>query len=1044
MDGNGKPQPAKKHLCPDCRACGFCSDRRCELCQGWLMREDCGRPCENENETTERNIMTGRHVEVLEGMKVGETRHGFVLEKVTPIEQMSMTAMELRHTKSGAKMLYLGADDPENLFSIAFRTPPPDDTGLPHILEHTVLCGSKRYPVKDPFVELLKTSLATFLNAFTYPDRTIYPCSSMNGKDFHNLMRVYCDAVFFPLITEDHFRQEGHHLEFLPDGQPIIKGVVFNEMRGVYSDPDGILDRHIQRLLFDSNAYGRDYGGDPHVIPQLTYRQFVDFHRSYYHPSNAWIFTYGDARLPVTLEILDREYLSKFDAITLDSTIGPLGAWGKPRQYTYSYPLDAGDSEKSRTDVAVAYATNDSRNVVENLAMKVVDIYLLDNAASPLRKALIDSKLGEELGGSGHADHQRDTYFIVSLKGSEADRAQAVEDLILKTVRDECEKGFDVGKVESALHRLELAAREIRPQYPIRLLERVFGSWLYDSDPLGQIDISSRMDELRAAMRSDSRFLEKTAAKWLIDNPHRLRVTLVPDKEYVEKNDRESAEKLNQIVSVLTPEQRDQAEDIAKRLEEMQSEGNSPEALATLSRLVKGDVSPDPLPLEYAVEKVADKDFVVVPMYSGGIGYFNLALRLNGLDDEDVMLLPLFCEALGKTGAAGLDYAEMAEREASVTGALEFAAGLITHVDGLDKAALKMSVWLKALDSDWERAMEVMSDRLFRADFGDRERLRDIVLQSRMAWRNQIVPSGNAYAALYASRNLNPTLALSERLSGCTQARFVDRTAAGIDELLDGLPTRLARLRDKLLAGASPTAAQLGAEASLRAGRGWLMEHASRFGGDGSSQPMPTVTGDASRVGLAAPADVAFDARVMPAPAMSHPDAPALTLLGIQLSYGYLWNEIRVKGGAYGARAAFDGARGAFNFSSFRDPNIMRTLDAFSGAAGFVAGEMDLSPDGLEQSIIGAIKTLDVPMRPPSAIVTALGRHMAGDSEEFRRAFRARLLGLDADAVRGAAARTFAAMDGAPVCVLSSREKISEANKTAGDRALAIEPLWEQ
>ncbi|MDR1744981.1 MAG: insulinase family protein, partial [Planctomycetota bacterium] len=684
-------------------------------------------------------------------LRPGETRHGFAVSRVVPIPSMNMTAVFLRHDKSGAHMLHLAAGDPENLFSIAFRTPPPDDTGLPHILEHSVLCGSKRYPVKDPFVELLKTSLATFLNAFTYPDRTIYPCSSMNARDFHNLMRVYCDAVFFPILSEDHFRQEGHHFEFAPGGALTVKGVVYNEMRGVYSDPDSILDRRVQAILFDSNAYGRDYGGDPKVIPHLTYKQYLDFHRRFYHPSNAWIFSYGDADPDATLEILDREYLGSFDAIPLDSTIKPLVRWTEPRRAAFSYPLDADAPERARTDIAVALATNDRRDVLENLAMKVIDAYLLDNAASPLRKALIDSRLGEELGGSGHADYQRDTFFIVTLKGSEADRAEAVEDLILKTVHDECARGFDAGKVESALHRLELASREINPQYPLRLLDRVFSAWLYDSDPLEQVDISGHLDALRAELRRDPRFLEGVADKWIVQNRHRLRIALVPDKRYIEKSDRENADAMAAILATMSEEDKKRTDDIAKRLEAMQSEGNSPEALATLPRLGRKDVSPDPLPLEYAVEKPGGRDLVRVPLYAGGVGYCNLSLILSGLDDDDVMLLPTLCEALGKSGAAGLDYADMAAREAAATGALDFSAGLLPNVDGADKSALRLAVWLKALDTDWDKALGILSDRLFRADFADRDRLRDILLQNRMYWRESIVPSGNAYAALYAA-----------------------------------------------------------------------------------------------------------------------------------------------------------------------------------------------------------------------------------------------------------------------------------------------------
>ncbi len=977
----------------------------------------------------------------LKKYREGNTIAGFELVRMENLSRMAMTALEFKHRQSGARLLHLAADDSENLFGVAFRTPPPDDTGLPHILEHTVLCGSRRYPVKDPFVELLKTSLATFLNAFTYPDRTIYPCSSMNAKDFHNLMRVYCDAALFPLITEDHFRQEGHHLVFGPDGKPAVKGVVYNEMRGVYSDPDSIMSRHLQRELFASNAYGRDFGGDPRFIPDLTYEQFTAFHKAYYHPSNAWMFTYGDVDIASTLTIINNEYLVSFNDTPVDSTIAPLAPWSKPATGVFAYPVGANDPLSGKTDIAVAFATNDSRDNVTTLAMKVVDMYLLDNAASPLRKALIDSKLGEELGSSGYADYQRDTMFQTVLNGSEADRADKVEALCLDVTASECDRGFDKEKVESALRRLELSAREIRPQYPLRLMERAFSVWLYDSDPLPQIQIADRLDELRVALAEDGKFLEGLTRKWLVDNPHRLRVTLTPDPGFIERLDQETSADIERRVASLSPEEKARAERDAARLEEMQSEGNTPEALATLPRLARSDVSPKPIPLEYRVEKVSGNDTLETPIYAGGVSYLSMSMVLDNTHDMELDYLPLFCEALTKTGAAGLDYARMAEREAAATGGLDFSVGLVPHVDGPEKARLRVSLWLKALDSDWEKALAVAADRLFEADFTDRDRMRDIVLQSRVAWRNQIVPSGNAYASLYASRCLNPAMALSERLAGCTQARFVDRLAADMDKTLDTLPAIFDSLRRQLLERSRPAASQVGGDAAVRAGKAWLAQVYPRFKGSEHSGSLDAVACTPGRVGLAAPADVAFAAQSLVCPPLSAPAAPALTLLCQQLSYGFMWNEIRVKGGAYGARASFDGARGVVGLSSFRDPNIARTLEVFSRIGRHIVEEMDLTPDGLEQSVIGAVKVLDQPVRPSSAVSLALTRHLGGETPEFRQAFRTRLLSLSEKDIRDAAA-VFAPTQAAPVCVLSSLEKLTEQNRDH-NADLAIEPLWE-
>jgi Zn-dependent M16 (insulinase) family peptidase len=386
----------------------------------------------------------------------------------------------------------------------------------------------------------------------------------------------------------------------------------------------------------------------------------------------------------------------------------------------------------------------------------------------------------------------------------------------------------------------------------------------------------------------------------------------------------------------------------------------------------------------------------------------------------------------------------MAEREAANTGALDFSAGMATHMDGPEKAMVRISGWLKALDSEWSKAQSVFGDRLFRPDFADLERLRDIILQSRVAWRNQIVPSGNAYASLYAARNLNPALGMAERLQGCTQARYIDRIAADMNASgLGGLSEKLAALHRKALAAATPSAAMLGADSTYALVREWFAGCAEICGGAGRRQAFFGPLAGSDRVGLAAPADIAYAACAMPAPSLADPSAPALVLLGTQLSYGYLWNEVRVKGGAYGVRASLDGGRGSFNFSSYRDPNIERTLGIYLGTQGFVDNAMDLSAHGVEQAIIGAFKQLDMPIRPSSAVSIAQSRLVSGETEAFLREFRGRLLGLDANAIKKAADKVFSAMGGAPVCVLSSREKLTEENGKM-ERPLAIEPLWER
>ena len=437
----------------------------------------------------------------------------FTVKDITSLPEINAKAYQMYHAKSGAHLLYLHTEDKENLFSVAFKTPPHDDTGLPHILEHTVLCGSKKYPVKDPFVELLKTSLATFLNAMTYPDKTVYPCASMNEADFHNLVNVYCDAVFFPLITEKHFKQEGHHYDFSEPGNIesslSIKGVVYNEMKGVYSDLNGIISKEEAKSLFPNNAYGKDSGGDPDAISSLKYNDFVNFHDTYYHPSNAYFFIYGGFDITKTLEILNKNYLSKFKKIPISSDIKQEPKWKSSIKKIIPYPFSENDDSEKKAAVTVNFLANNLTDTISSLSMSVLENYMLDNSSSPLRKALIDSKLGEALTSSGYADYQRDTYFTAGLKGTK----QKNTDQILKLIIDTCNKiikeGIDKEKLESSFHKIEFHAKEIQSSYPLVLMDRIYNYWLYGADPLCLLKLNDHLKKLREVCKNDSRYFEK-------------------------------------------------------------------------------------------------------------------------------------------------------------------------------------------------------------------------------------------------------------------------------------------------------------------------------------------------------------------------------------------------------------------------------------------------------------------------------------------------------------------------------------------------------
>jgi|YNPNPStandDraft_1061719.scaffolds.fasta_scaffold00350_6 Zn-dependent M16 (insulinase) family peptidase len=980
-------------------------------------------------------------------LSVGETRHGFLVERVAPVEEVRAMAYVMVHEKSGARLLHLHAEDTENLLAIAFRTPPMDDTGLPHILEHTVLCGSRRFPVKDPFVELLKSSLATFLNAMTYPDKTVYPCASMLEKDFFNLARVYCDSVFHPLLTERHFKQEGHHLELAEPGNPdsdlIIKGIVFNEMKGAYSDLDGLIERMIYKGLFPDNAYGRDPGGDPDVIPKLTYEEFVEYHRRYYHPSNSYIFIYGGIPCHKHLEFLDGEYLCEFQRIRIDSSISPQPRWTAPRRQTVPYPIGLNEAPQRKAAVVISFFTNPVTDALCTLSLHVLDQYLLGNAASPLRKALIDSRLGEELTGSGYSSSQRDTFFTVGLKGTEAHRAEAIEELVLSTLGTIVREGLRKDMVDSAFHRLEIASREIQGLYPLQLMERVYRSWLYDADPLHNLRLNEHLAELRRLMEAEKGFLERQLRQMILDNPHYTVLTFLPDQGLLRDKEESFRTRMRKIKEAMTAAELERVKTEAMELEAMQSSPNPPEALATLPRLALSDIPAEPQELNTCVEEVRGIPFLRTDLFSNGLSYLHLAFDLRGLEEDLVDYLPIYAEALRKMGAGEDDYVVMAEREAASTGGVGVSVSANGHVQDPTRVCPFFTVWSKALDSKLPDMLRVLWDRVLRCNLADMKRLEEVVLQGRVALRSQVVPDGWHYALLYAGRNISRNASISERIGGVTQIRLRDRLANDFQGHRDELLGKLERIREFMLARGRVTVSFVGSEDQLPLVRDQVEALAAELRdevpadeppGSGSSSPV--------REAIATPADVAFVAKVLPVVGACHEDSPVLLLLSVHLSYAYLWNEVRVKGGAYGARASYDPLNATFSLASYRDPFVKETLDAFDGVVDYIEERMDRSPAGVEQGIIGTLKTLDRPIRPGQAVGTALMRHLHGETREFRRAFRARLLSLTGeDLLRAGTEILEPAFRSANICVISSRERLAEANRLLGPEALEISDL---
>ena len=963
--------------------------------------------------------------------RTGEQIHGFTIDAVTPLTELNVTAVRATHDRSGAQLLHLHGEDAENLMAVGFRTPPHDSTGLPHILEHTVLCGSRRYPVKDPFVELLKTSLATFLNAFTYPDRTVYPCASMNRRDFFNAASVYLDAVFHPNITEMHFKQEGHHFDFERKGDPssplTVTGIVYNEMKGVYSSLDGCMWRATEALYPDT-PYGFDSGGDPDVIPSLTYAQFVDFHRRYYHPSNARIFLYGDIPTREHLAFLDREALGAYGRIDIDSAIPSQPRWTAPRRVTVPYPAAAADRPEEKSAFALAWLCSELTDAATTFAWEILGAYLLGHEGSPLHKALMDSGLGGEVAFSGHIAHRRQTMFAVGMKDTAPDRVEAIEQRVRGTLEDIASRGLDPERLESCFHQCEIGVRSLPQNYPLVLMDRVFNAWTYDADPLLLLRAREHLADLRRRA-ADPDYFPRLIRAGLLDNPHVLGMLFVPDADLTARRERERAARFAAAKTGMSPADLDRIAREAAELDAMQAAPNTAGALATLPRLHPSDVPVEPPALEIEHGSAAGRPWERARLFANGLSHLSIAIDLSGLAEEDYPWLPLYAEALSGMGAAGRGYDAMAEREAAATGGISARVGLGGHFHDPALARPYLYLATSCLDERADRMLDVLGERWFQPDFHDPKRLKDIIVQEAIRRRESVVEQGNAHAGLYAARGLSAAAFRAEQFGGVTQARLMRSLAEQVDRDADQIEARLRALHRQLRGAWRVHAAFAGGDAAAAAAHTRMEAWLSAAPAESAPDARAAVRTAAPAVeGIAVPSGVAFVAQAFPAVPAADPRAPALLVLSNQLTYGYLWSEVRVRRGAYGCSARYDQGMGQMVLSSFRDPCIAETLETYRGMARHVLRDMDLSPDAVDQQVIGAFKSLDAPMRPARAVSLALSWHLTGVRDEDRAAFRAGLRATRADDLRRAASDILEpALADAPVAIVAGRDQLEAA-----------------
>jgi hypothetical protein len=979
----------------------------------------------------------------------GEQVGNYTVNRVVPLERIRSFYYDLEHKVTGARHIHISNDDAENTFSVAFKTVPVDSTGVAHILEHTALCGSHRYPVRDPFFSMLKRSLSTFMNAFTASDWTMYPFSTQNTKDFFNLLDVYLDAAFFPKIDELSFKQEGHRLEIegdLNSDDPdrfrlVYKGVVYNEMKGAMSSPDQVMVRSIQKELYPSTTYHYNSGGDPAEIPSLTYQQLKEFHRRHYHPSNAFFYTYGNVPLAESLATIEDTVLKKFERITPDTDVAAQPRWRKPRVASFPYPFNPNEDPAKKYQACVAWLVGDIKDAFQVLTLSLLEQVLLGNSAAPLRKALIDSELGSSLcDGCGLDTDNRDTAFVAGLKDVEKGAAEKVEAIIFETLADLVKNGIDRQLIESAIHQIEFHRKEItNTPYPygIKLLLAFTGPLLHGGDPVRILRFDDDLNKLRELMKQEP-FFENLIEKQLLKNSHRVRLTMVPDQEMEQNETRRVKDQLEKVKKGLSPADLEKIQRDNQALKRQQETKDDVSCLPTLER----EDIPTTVPIvkESGVDRSANT--TLYAQATSDIFYFAASAGTGGLPQSLIPWAPFFCYALTRSGTALHDYTEMARRIDAYTGGVGLATHARTRYDQAGSCLPFISFNGKCLARNQEKMFDILREFISDFDLSDRSRLTSLLKEYRAALQSMIVHNGHRLAISVASRNFSPARALSESWSGIHQLKAIKELTDDLNaQKLDTLVQDLTEIGKHIFVRDNFQMALIGEEDQLTAGgtaATTIFQQLADGRDDGFSAPRMRLRNNALREGWSTSTAVSFVALTFETVRLTHADGPALAVISKMLRSMFLHREIREKGGAYGGFAIYNPEDGLFGFGSYRDPHIVATLEAYAAAAEFIRSGSYTEED-IKEAILQVCSEIDKPDPPGPAARKAFYRKIVSLSDDIRIQFKTRLLSLKRRDIQQAADQYFGLQcKNGSVAVISNQEKLKEANQQLADQPLSL------
>ena len=958
------------------------------------------------------------------------TEHGFELLKEEYIHELETTVRIYRHLKTGAELLSFINNDENKVFGVTFRTPPKDSTGVPHILEHSVLCGSRKYPLKEPFVELLKGSLQTFLNAFTFPDKTCYPVASQNVQDFYNLIDVYLDAVFYPRLTPHILQQEGWHLEADAADKPFsYKGVVFNEMKGSYSSPDRALAEYSQQAIFPDITYGLDSGGHPREIPNLTFEQFKSFHETYYHPTNARIYFYGDDDPGKRLEIVN-EYLKDFDRRDIDSSIPLQPRLDGPRKVVKPVAVGEHDESNGKGMITVNWMLDESSDTDSALALSIIEYMLLGMPASPLRKALIDSGLGEDMAGIGLEDGLRQMYFSAGLKGIKVENAGKVEELIMETLKELAKNGIHPHTVEAALNTIEFRLRENNTgHFPrgLLLMLRALSTWLYDGDPLARIGFESNLNRLKSNIDLDSRYFEKLLERFFLDNPHRITVILKPDPELGKKEGEEERRRLDRLKSGMGPDRVQAVVDNTVKLKQLQEAPDSPEALAAIPTLKLADL-PGKNKVIPSEEMNRDGTRVLYhDLATNGISYLDLGFDLHGLDPEYLPFAGLFGRALLEMGTESEDFVTFSQRISRKTGGIR-RTFFTSQVKDADRTTAWLFLRCKAVVDRTRDLLDILADALLTVKLDDRERFRKMTLEAKARVEETLVSSGHQLVSLRLRSRFSEAGWAAERMHGISYLIFLRSLLDRIDNDWPSVLSTLEEMRRVLVNRNTMLLNATVDKDNWTTVKDRLDNFFDRVPAAPPKSPAWSPDRTTGNEGLAVPTQVNYvgkGVRLFDTGYRFH--GSALVIMRY-LRNSWLWQQVRVQGGAYGAFCSLDRLSGSLVFVSYRDPNIRKTLEAFDKTADYLR-TAHISENELTKAIIGAIGDIDEYLLPDAKGYASLVRTLAGDTDESRQAIREEVMGTTVEHFRAFADAVEALSRQGLVAVIASQRAIEEATE---------------